>query len=602
MKKLLSVLLCAAMLAGVFTFTASAEAPVDKAMLMDDITIDDPSLTGRMGYIYNDRKTNDYGVTAWGTDKPYGVADPNGVSVAFDANFIATSECTHLISDDGSVSHVAGLVFTFSNTGDRQGIVYDAANQMFHLGTVNDFPTSEVTVDGSRYHESRKVEVKAGEWHRYFYSIQDTVVSVYFDGELVMSHDFDGGPNNTLNREFIMFWPSHCRMMMDNLIVGTDEYDDREDDTYNEGKILFKTDFNDAAEVTYDHVEIVPVYEYEYDKYGRTIPEDVYDEEGNQVFDDDGEAVKGPRLAREKNGDGTDKLVDGKPVYIQAKDDKGNLLFHEVYYYNVDGEIIKDDPGQKYAGFVFGHGVLPTSNVCYTAVDKATYCGAITDSDDAVISFADTKAAEGATVKAAITYDSTNAAFTSAQNLILSIDRIFTFKGFENVAEGASIEADENGKVSITLPSNFSGKIADIVLEIPAEKVSGDKTVAVEMGQSARYRYGFIVGEDTEFKNGDENADKTTVTIDGGFTYTQNYVKGDANGDGKVNAKDVILLMRYNLVMQDVIKGKTLSAKQQAIYDSVKVNAADVRPDGNINARDVTVLMKFIAFGEWLAK
>lgn len=58
--------------------------------------------------------------------------------------------------------------------------------------------------------------------------------------------------------------------------------------------------------------------------------------------------------------------------------------------------------------------------------------------------------------------------------------------------------------------------------------------------------------------------------------------KGDVNSDGKVNAKDVVILMKH-------ITGA-------ALPDGVKIDktAADMDSSGKINARDVTLLMKKI--------
>jgi hypothetical protein len=581
------------MLVSGLTFISSAEIAKDKAMLLDDISISDPSMTGSMGYIVNASRKNDFGVTAWNSDEPYAVQDPNGISIAFDLNVIATSSCTHLVNQlfPNDYTHVRGLVFTFSSYEGRQAVIYDAAAQEFQIANVN-WPTSMVEKDRSAYIvESRKVAMNPGEWHRCFYLIQGTEVFVYCDGNLVISHDFNGGPRNNLNREFLMFWPSHCRVMMDNLVVGTDEYDDNAED--NEGKILFADDFNDAITYTYDHTEEAPTWAVEVDEKGNKVLEDKLDEEGNPVINDNGEVEKVEVLVYEKNADGSFKL-DGKgnKIPVQEVDDKGKPVFHNVYFFNNGAEVVEGCE-QTHAGFNFGNGLGTSKDIQCNGVDKDAYCGMLKDIKDAVISFEDTGATEGQTVNAAINYDPTSAGFTSAKDLVLSIDPIFNFKGFEKVADGVTIEADENGLVDITLPAGFKGKIAEMVLEIPSDR---------EMAQSCRYRYGFLENDKTVFTNGSDAVDAASITIDGAFTSTRNFEKGDANNDGKVNAKDVILLMRYNLVMQDVNRGKTITAKQQATLDSVNIKAADVYSDSKLNSRDVTILMKFLATGKWGTK
>ena len=367
-----------------------------------------------------------------------------------------------------------------------------------------------------------------------------------------------------------MFWESHCRLMIDNMVVGTDEYDDRDGVDANEGKILFIDDFNDAITPVYDHTEKEPAFEIEKDKNGKAIEYQAYEEDGvTPKVDKWGYLVKENHFALDEAGNKIPEL-----------DDKGNQVMHDKHYYKVGDDIV-DEYGLEHAGFVWGRGVTNDGNPnvpCY-GVDKATYCGMIKDIEGAAISFADTGATEGQTVNAAITIGE-GAGFTKATNLTLSIDPIFNFKGFENVASGATI-SEANGKVAITLPAGFSGKLADLVLEIPAAK---------EMAQSCRYRYGFIVGADAAF----EGADAANVTVDGGFTTTVNFIKGDADGNGKVNAKDVTLMMKYILYQQALSRGQTLTEKQQAVVDSLRLKAADVYPDEKINARDVKVLMKYL--------
>ena len=598
MKKLLSVILFAAMLVSAFAVFAHAEEPVDKAMLLDDINVQNTALTGAMGYIVNDEDENDFGVTAWGSDEPYGAFDKNGISVAFDLNVLAYSKCSHLVSDmyPNDLRHVSGLILTLSK--ERQSVIYDIERQEFQIATCASWPVSIIPVTPDMRKnviiESVKYPMNPGDWHRCFVNVQGTEVFVYCDGKLILSHDFSGGANGNLTRDFIMFWESHCRVMLDNMIVGTDEYDDTLGETFEEKiaannkpeedikNVLFADDFNDAVRPVWDHTEQEPTWAIALDEKGKEIEDIVYEEDGiTPKLDKHGNVVKEKRIA-------TDEA--GNP--IQEVDDKKNPVFHDVHYYNVNGEITTDC-SQKHAGFVFDKGVTSNGNPnvpCY-GVDKAAYSGMLKDVEGAAISFADTGAVEGQTVNAEITIDAA-AGFTEAKNLTLTYDEIFTFKGFENVASGATVtEAD--GKVNITIPAGFSGKLADLVLEVPKEK---------EMAQSCQYRYGFLIGSDTEFKNGSDAVDKDTVTIDGGMCKTVNFVKGDANGDGKVNSKDVIRIMQYIVYYGDYKKGKTLTAAQMKIIDNTNLKAADVFPNGSLNSRDVKVLLRFIATGEWKDK
>ena len=66
-------------------------------------------------------------------------------------------------------------------------------------------------------------------------------------------------------------------------------------------------------------------------------------------------------------------------------------------------------------------------------------------------------------------------------------------------------------------------------------------------------------------------------TVDGTVTITK-FTVGDANGDGKVNARDVVLMQRY------------LSGWSFEI-----VGNADANGDGKVNARDVVLLQRYLS-------
>ena len=573
MKKILSILLCAAMLAGAVTLSVGAKKATDQAMLLDDISIPDDSKTGALGYIVNASAKNDYGVKAFGSDKPYAVDDQNGISVAFDLNVLSYSKCNHLVSEiEKSWRHQSALTFTFSNYNGYQAIIYDISRQEIQIANIG-WPRSGINPDMAHVVESKKIALNPGDWHRMFYSIQYTEVYVYIDGVQVLYHDFDGGEKNNLDRSFLMFWPSHCRCMIDNLIVGTDEYDDSVSFEENEGQVLFADDFNDAIAPELDHVEQVETWELVKDANGNTLYVDVLDEKGNPVYGDDGKIKQTTVYARDEKGN-----------LIQEKDDKGKPVFHDEYYYKVNGEVVNEEGATQYhAGFLFEphNGQIP-----YKGVDKDTYCGMIKDVENATISFADTQGVEGQTFRADVT---TTGGFTKATGLVFAVDPIFSSATFEDVATGVAINVD-NGLADITLPAGFSGKIATLVLNVPADRT---------MAQSDKYRYGFIINSGTTFETSDGAVPH--ITIDGGFTVTKNFVKGDANGDGKINTRDVILLMKYIIIQNLIKKGYVPTAEDQKLLDSMIVKAADCYPDGKINTRDTQNLMKYMVSGEWPA-
>lgn len=81
----------------------------------------------------------------------------------------------------------------------------------------------------------------------------------------------------------------------------------------------------------------------------------------------------------------------------------------------------------------------------------------------------------------------------------------------------------------------------------------------------------YIVGEGKNF-----NATKA----DASFTYDAGYIKGDANGDGKVNIDDVTAVLNH------VVENRFLTG--------TNFEAADVVKDDKINIDDVTKLLNFI--------
>lgn len=550
MKKVLSCLLCAAMLAAsAATAVIAADEPViDRAMLLDDISIPDSNSTGGLGYIVNDESV---------------VKDPNGVSVAFDFNAISATPCSHLVSEiDTTWRHQSALTFTFSNYEGYQAVIYDVIRQEFQIANIG-FPRSGINPNMGHVVALKKYEMKPGDWHRLFYSLQGTEIKVFVDGEEILSHDFSGGKNGNVTHSFLMFWPSHIRCMIDNMVVGNDLFVDGDTSDENKANILFESDFNDAVAPVYDHtVKDVPTWEIKKDQYGK----DMEDENGNPIYVQDTDE-NGKPLTNE----------DGTPKWKQAVNDKGEPLTHDEDYYKVGNEVVKGG-SQQHAGFSFQ---TFGQSIPYKGVDKATYSGMIKESDKAVLSVEDTLGTEGQTFTAAINYNSANGAFASAKNLVLAYDPIFDSAKIENVAAGAKVELHDGNLVDITVPANFEGKLADLVLTVPKEN---------EMAQSDSYRYGFMIGANTVFADASGAAiDKNTVAIDGAQANTKNFILGDANGDGSVNAKDVAIIMYYMAHQKDA---DVATNPKLANFNR---KAANVYADTEaINARDISVLMKTI--------
>lgn len=94
---------------------------------------------------------------------------------------------------------------------------------------------------------------------------------------------------------------------------------------------------------------------------------------------------------------------------------------------------------------------------------------------------------------------------------------------------------------------------------------------AYPMTMTSGTYYVYLVGDGKEFSASAPAAS---------FTYDAGYIKGDANGDGKVNIDDVTAVLNH------VVENRFLTG--------TNFEAADVVKDDKINIDDVTKLLNFI--------
>lgn len=109
-----------------------------------------------------------------------------------------------------------------------------------------------------------------------------------------------------------------------------------------------------------------------------------------------------------------------------------------------------------------------------------------------------------------------------------------------------------------------TGKFAEVTFTAAAE---GTYTIGVEKAE------GGIIADGTEKYVEFEDVAPITVTVE-----KPAFIKGDINGDGKVNNKDVTRLIQF-------IKNKS---------NDVVAEATDVSGDGKTNNKDVTALIQYI--------
>ena len=70
--------------------------------------------------------------------------------------------------------------------------------------------------------------------------------------------------------------------------------------------------------------------------------------------------------------------------------------------------------------------------------------------------------------------------------------------------------------------------------------------------------------------------------------YDGEYALGDANGDGKINSRDLAAIQKHLLQMSK-LTGENLKA-------------ADYKRDGNVNSRDIAQLQKYVLRAEEIAE
>lgn len=85
----------------------------------------------------------------------------------------------------------------------------------------------------------------------------------------------------------------------------------------------------------------------------------------------------------------------------------------------------------------------------------------------------------------------------------------------------------------------------------------------------------------TALESGFVDLTGTTVEVTTKDGTVRNVLKGDLNGDGKINGKDVAYLAR--------------SVAKWTGYESVDAAIADVNGDGKVNGKDVAYLARYVA-------
>lgn len=244
MKKILSMLLCAAMLVGCFVMTSTAaDTEVNKAVLFDDLAIipsDDPEApvmsTGAAYYSYNGEEY---------------VHSYVGYVMLFDFMPLKGVPCEHGGFSDPAYKHMCQFMFTPGDGDGYKIFAYNFERQSLLIGRQYGWMASGYCDDPESDKCSYFVDVEKeipleyGEWHRLAFLIDDVYLEMYLDGELILEADYTTvGHNNSL------MMSQHCRYLMDNVVFANHNYDIQKDDLEAEiaaGNVYNHCDFDDLT-------------------------------------------------------------------------------------------------------------------------------------------------------------------------------------------------------------------------------------------------------------------------------------------------------------------------------------------------------------------
>lgn len=123
--------------------------------------------------------------------------------------------------------------------------------------------------------------------------------------------------------------------------------------------------------------------------------------------------------------------------------------------------------------------------------------------------------------------------------------------------------------------NTFTGTLVTLTFQIKDSAELGSYPVTVSYYKG---KYGNnIDGEDVNYN---QNGSRVPIIYVNGSVTVYSYTPGDLNGDGRINSKDAIYLLRY-------IAGWEL--------DGLVEDALDVNGDGKINSKDAVHLLRYIA-------
>lgn len=248
------------------------------------------------------------------------------------------------------------------------------------------------------------------------------------------------------------------------------------------------------------------------------------------------------------------------------------------YYLDANGNT--ETTAAKITRPALGHNY---SNGSCTRCGAADPNAAEPDPNAAVVSVVPVRGKAGQTVEVAVTLENNPGFSDLSLEIGYDADVIELTKVTPNSAVGCIFTTSQQltqlpyrlNWVNGTEDSTFTGTLVTLTFQIKDSAELGSYPVTVSYYKG---KYGNnIDGEDVNYN---QNGSRVPIIYVNGSVTVYSYTPGDLNGDGRINSKDAIYLLRY-------IAGWEL--------DGLVEDALDVNGDGKINSKDAVHLLRYIA-------
>lgn len=248
--------------------------------------------------------------------------------------------------------------------------------------------------------------------------------------------------------------------------------------------------------------------------------------------------------------------------------------------YYLDANAANETTAEKTILPALGHNyVNGTCTRCSAKDPSATE----PDPNAAVASVVPVRGKAGQTVEVAVTLENNPGFSDLSLEIGYDADVIELTKVTPNSAVGCIFTTSQQltqlpyrlNWVNGTEDSTFTGTLVTLTFQIKDSAELGSYPVTVSYYKG---KYGNnIDGEDVNYN---QNGSRVPIIYVNGSVTVYSYTPGDLNGDGRINSKDAIYLLRY-------IAGWEL--------DGLVEDALDVNGDGKINSKDAVHLLRYIA-------